>query len=93
MSDSQNASLTGLQTNGSGVHERAPVPPKTTRTLLPASWIRREVEITLTDGGSVKGTLLDYCSAGPILVTSLSKADQIRRVVSWDAVKFVDLRD
>jgi hypothetical protein len=41
----------------------------------------------------VKGTLLDYCPAGPILVTSLGKAEQVRRVVSWDAVKFVDLRD
>ncbi len=88
--------LDTLQKNGSGVHERAPVPPenrKTTRTLLPSSWIRREVEITLTDGGSVKGTLLDYCPAGPILVTSLSKAEQVRRVVSWDAVKSVDLRE
>lgn len=85
--------LDTLHTNGAGVHERAPVPPKTTRTLLPASWIRREVEITLTDGGCVKGTLLDYCPAGPILVTSLGKAEQVRRVVSWDAVKFVDLRD
>ncbi len=82
-----------LQTNGAGVHERAPGPPKTTRTLLPGSWIRREVELTLTDGGCVKGTLLDLCPAGPVLVTSLSKAEQVRRVVSWDAIRFVDLRD
>lgn len=87
------ASLSGLQTNGSGVHERAPVPPKTTRTLLPASWIRREVEITLTDSASVKGTLLDLCPAGPVLAAGLSASETTRRVVSWDAVKFVDLRD
>ncbi len=87
------ASLTGLQVNGSGVHERAPVPPKTTRTLLPASWIRREVEITLTDGGSVKGTLLDLCPAGPVLAVGLSSSETTRRVVSWDVVRFVDLRE
>ncbi len=82
-----------LQTNGSGVHERAPVPPKTTRTLLPGSWIRREVELTLTDGGCVKGTLLDPCPAGPVLAVGLSASETTRRVVSWDVVKFVDLRD
>ncbi len=86
-------SLGGLQTNGSGVAERAPGPPKTTRTLLPGSWIRREVELTLSDGESVKGTLLDLCPAGPVLAVGLSASETTRRVVSWDVVKFVDLRD
>lgn len=85
--------LQELQSNGSGVARRAPQEPKTIRTLLPASWIRRDVEITLTDAGSVKGTLLDLCPAGPVLAVSLSASESTRRVVSWDAVKFVDLRD
>ena len=88
------ANLSGLQTNGSGVHERTPVVPRTqARSLLPSSWIKRTVELTLTDGGSVAGTLLDFCGAGPIMAVSLSSSESTRRVVSWDVVRFVDLRD
>lgn len=87
------ANLSGLQTNGSGVHERTPVQPRTqARSLLPSSWIKREVEITLADSESVKGTLLDFCGAGPVLAVGLSNTETTRRVVSWDVVRFVDLR-
>jgi hypothetical protein len=51
------------------------------------------VEITLTNSESVKGTLLDLCPAGPVLAVGLSSSETTRRVVSWDAVKFVDLRE
>jgi hypothetical protein len=75
------------------VHERVPPPAKTTRTLLPASWLRRGVEVTLSDGESCRGTLLDLCPAGPVLAVTLSASESARRVVSWDAIRYVDLKD
>jgi hypothetical protein len=88
------ANLNGLQTNGSGVHERTPVPPRTrARSLLPSSWIKRTIELTLTYGGSVAGTLLDFCGAGPLMAVSLTSSESTQRVVSWDVVRFVDLRE
>jgi hypothetical protein len=83
-----------LQTNGSsGVPDRVPAQPRPTRTLLPASWLRRSVEVSLLDGDSFRGELLDWCGAGPVLATRLSASETTRRVCSWDAIKFVDLRE
>lgn len=86
--------LDTLQVNGSGVAERAPVQPRTqARSLLPSSWIKRTVELTLVDGESVSGMLLDYCGTGPIMAVSLSPSESTRRIVSWDVVRFLDLRE
>lgn len=85
--------LEAMHHNGSGVAERVPAQPKTTRTLLPSSWLQREVELTFRDGGSTTGTLLDLCPMGPVLAVSLSAAETTRRVASWDAIRFVDLRE
>ncbi len=75
-----------------GVERRVPPEPiRTTRTLLPLSWMKRTVELTLLDGESVRGTLLDLCPAGPILRVRLSRTEACRRVVSWDALRYVDL--
>jgi hypothetical protein len=60
--------------------------------MLPASWLRRSVEITLTsDSDSVRGVLLDWCPAGPIVGVTLSASESAKRVVAWDAIRFLDL--
>jgi hypothetical protein len=51
------------------------------------------VEITLLDGDSFRGTLLDWCGCGPILGVTLSASESAKRVVSWDVVKYLDLRE
>jgi len=84
-----------LHTNGSGggVHDRVPTQPRPTRTMLPASWLRRSVELTLVDGDGTRGQLLDWCPAGVIVAVTLSASESARRLVAWDAIKFVDLRE
>ncbi len=85
------ATVNGVR-DGTGVERRVPPSPiRTTRTLLPLSWFKHEVELTLLDGESVRGSLLDVCPAGPILRVRLSRMEACRRVISWDVLKFVDL--
>ncbi len=92
MSETQTYTLNGMHHDGSGVERQVPFEPiRTTRTLLPLSWFRHEIEVTLVDGDSLTGTLLDLCPCGPILRVRLSKSEACRRVVSWDSVRFVDL--
>lgn len=80
--------------DGSGVERRMPPEPaRTCRSLLPLSWFRRGIEITLTDGGTLSGMLLEVCPAGPIVQCRLGGNEACRRVVSWDVLKFVDLRE
>lgn len=70
-----------------------PTPHRTIRTLLPLSWFKRPVEITLVGGESLAGQLLDCCPVGAILLVRLSKTDATRRIVSWDQVRYIDLRE
>lgn len=88
----ETATYTAGMHNGRGVEKEIPRPPvRTTRSLLPLSWVGRSVEITLIDGDSLTGTLLDLCGAGPIVQCRLSRSEACKRVVSWDALRFLDL--
>lgn len=90
----ETATYTAGMHNGRGVEKEIPRPPaRTTRSLLPLSWVGRAVEVTTTDGDSFVGTLLDLCPTGPIVRTRLSKSEACKRAVSWDVLKFVDLRE
>lgn len=80
--------------NGSGVERAVPrTPARTTRSLLPLSWFRREVEITLADGESFQGTLLDVCPVGALIRCKLSRTEATRRCVAWDHITFIDLKE
>lgn len=80
--------------NGSGVERRPPATPaRTIRSLLPLSWFRREIEVTTTAGETLSGQLLDCCPTGPIILCRLGRSEATRRVISWDAVLYVDLAE
>lgn len=87
----QAAVVTG---DGHGVPRSVPpAPHRAIRTLLPLSWFKRPVEITLVGGESLAGQLLDCCPTGPILLVRISESDATRRIVSWDQVRYIDLRE
>lgn len=59
------------------------------RSLLPSTWIKRELVIEHVVGGAVResrGTFLDWTPVGPILNVGGS-----RTLISWDTLATVEL--
>jgi hypothetical protein len=70
----------------------APLPKRQgARTMVPLSWLGREVSVDYSNGrghdvSSVRGTLLDYCPLG--LVLTLKGA---RTIIAFDRLVLVEL--
>jgi hypothetical protein len=57
------------------------------RELFPSSWLRHRACVVY-DGGDLSGVLLEYCASGLVL-----QADGAKKLVSWDALRVVELVD
>ncbi len=77
-----------------GVERRLPPVPNghfRSRALIPSTWLNHAIEVTTTDGGSCRGTFIELCATGPIVLTRLSTTEAVKRIVAWEAIKYVDL--
>ena len=61
-----------------------------TRSMLPTTWLGREVSVERTDAGgkfaTTTGVLSDWCPAGPIL-----RVGSARLIVSWETISLIEL--
>jgi hypothetical protein len=61
-----------------------------TRTMLPLSWMRRELRVSYVaadgSGQETSGVLADWCSVGPVLLIAGA-----RTIVGWDRLVLVKL--
>jgi hypothetical protein len=74
-------------------HNGTPALPKRAgaRTMLPTTWIKRELLIEHVVGGAVResrGTFLDWTPVGPILLVRGQ-----RTLISWDTLATIALED
>jgi hypothetical protein len=61
-----------------------------TRTMLPLSWMRRELRVSYVaadgSGQETRGTLADWTPVGPVLLIAGA-----RTIVGWDRLVLVEL--
>ena len=74
-----------------GVQARIPQRVAVLSSALPLSWTKRKIEVTCSDGSSVRGTLLAVSTCGLVMVARLSKDEAVRRQISWHHIVSVDL--